>query len=104
MSKLKIVYWFDIPGQVVAREGRRSRRYRLSAKFSRAIERASYRVKKQGEDGLFDPWHSVPQSYDGELSLAAQGLVARLEREYDDQRLDHLVRGSGRETPVLSVV
>lgn len=46
MPQLKIVYWRDIPGQVVIREGRRNTRLRLSPRFSKAIERAAYRLKK----------------------------------------------------------
>ncbi len=95
MPQLKIVYWHDIPGQVVARQGRQNKRYRLSARFSDAIERASYRVKKQGKDALFDPWHSVDQDFEGNVYEQAQKLVDELERSYDDQVLDHLIRASG---------
>lgn len=95
MSQLKIVYWHDIPGQVVARKGRKNVRYRLSSRFSDAIERASYRVKKQGEDGLFAPWHSVDQAYSGDVIEQAQQLVQQLEHRYDDAVLDRLIRASG---------
>lgn len=95
MSQLKIVYWHDIPGQVVARQGRRNVRYRLSARFSDAIERASYRVKKQGADALFDPWHAVDQAFEGDVYAQAQTLVDELERTYDSLVLDRLVRASG---------
>jgi len=61
VAKLKIVYWNDIPGQIVVREGRRSTRIRLSPRFMKAIERASYRLKKQNKDAFFDPWHDVDQ-------------------------------------------
>ena len=52
MAKLKIVYWNDIPGQVVVREGRRSTRIRLSPRFMKAIARASSRLKKQNKDAF----------------------------------------------------
>ena len=95
MSQLKVMFWHDIPGQVVVRQGRRNVRYRLSTRFSHAIERASYRLKKQGEDGLFDPWHSVDQPFQGDVLKQAQKLVEELEYSYDDQVLDRLIRASG---------
>ena len=100
MPQLKTVFWLDIPGQVVARQGRRSQRFRLSPRFSRAIERASNRLRKQGDDPLFEPWHSVDEPFAGAVVESARALVARLERDYDDLRLDALVRNSGREPQV----
>jgi len=96
MAKLKIVYWHDIPGQVVVRQGRGNTRYRLSRRFAKAIERASYRVKKQGKDALFDPWHSVEQSFSGDVTQQAEALVKRLEIEYSDSVLDKLIRARGK--------
>lgn len=97
MSQLKIVYWFDIPGQVVARKGRKNIRLRLSSRFAAAIERASYRLKKQGKDALFEPWHSVEQTFSGEVSEQAELLVDRLENEYSDEVLERLIRASGND-------
>jgi hypothetical protein len=96
VSRLKIVYWHDIPGQVVARSGRRNVRYRLSSRFSNAIERAANRCKKRGEDALFDPWHSVDQLFAGDVIEQAQKLVDQLEYQYNDQVLDRLIHSSGK--------
>jgi hypothetical protein len=97
VAKLKIVYWNDIPGQVVVREGRRSTRIRLPARFMRAIERASYRLKKQGKDAFFDPWHDVDQPYDGNIREQAKILVRTLEQHYSEEVLDKLIRASGKD-------
>ncbi len=67
MAKLKIVYWPDIPGRVVVREGRRNTRIRLSPRFMKAIERASYRLKKHDKDALFEPWRDVDQPFTGDI-------------------------------------
>ena len=94
MAKLKIVYWRDIPGQVVYREGRRNTRLRLPARFSRAIERAAYRLKKQQQDALFEPWHDVAQPIDGDVRQQARQLVRRLEQQYTEDVLETLIRAS----------
>ncbi len=95
MAQLTIVYWRDIPGQVVIREGRRSTRLRLSPRFSRAIERAAYRLKKHDDNALFDPWHDVAQPFDGDVREQAQQLVRNLESQYTDEVLETLIRASG---------
>jgi hypothetical protein len=97
VAKLKIVYWNDIPGQVVVREGRRNTRLRLSARFMKAIERAAYRLKKQDKDAFFDPWHDVDQPYDGDVREQAKILVRRLEEQYSEAVLDKLIRARGKD-------
>jgi hypothetical protein len=95
VSKLKIVYWRDIPGQVVIREGRRSTRLRLPARFMKAIERAGYRLKKKQQDALFEPWHDVTHPFDGDIKEQAKQLVQQLEEQYTEEVLETLIRASG---------
>ncbi len=95
MAKLKIVYWRDIPGQVVIREGRRSTRIRLPGRFMKAIERAAYRLKKTQQDAWFEPWHDVSQPYNGDIKVEAKQLVHQLEQHYTHQVLETLIRASG---------
>ncbi len=95
MAKLKIVYWHDIPGQVVMRIGRRNERLRLSSKFAEAIDRASNRLKKQGKDALFDPWQVVDRAFQGNIHIQARLLVTQIEENYSNEILDRLIRSGG---------
>ena len=95
MAQLKIVYWRDIPGQVVIRRGGRSTRIRLPTRFMKAIERAGYRLRKKQQDALFEPWHDVTQPFDGDVSLQARQLVQQLEERYTEEVLETLIRASG---------
>jgi len=96
VAQLKIVYWRDIPGQVVIREGRRSTRLRLPGRFLQAIERAAYRLKKKQQDALFEPWHDVTQPLDGaDIRIQARRLVQQLESHYTEEVLETLIRASG---------
>jgi len=97
VAKLKIVYWNDIPGQVVIREGGRSTRLRLSPRFMNAIERATYRLKKKNKDAVFDPWHAVDQPFNGNIREQAKILVHQLEEQYSDAVLEKLMRASGKD-------
>lgn len=95
MAQLKIVYWRDIPGRVVIREGRRSTRLRLSMRFMKAIERACYRLKKTQQDAMFEPWHDVAQPFAGDVNEQAKQLVQQLEQHYTEDVLETLIRASG---------
>jgi len=97
VAKLKIVYWNDIPGQIVIREGGRSTRLRLSPRFMKAIERATYRLKKKDKNAVFDPWHAVDQPFKGDVREQAKILVIQLEEQYSEAILDILIRASGKD-------
>jgi hypothetical protein len=103
VAQIKIVYWRDIPGQVVIRQGRRSTRIRLSPRFWNAIERAGYRLKKKKQDALFEPWHDVAQPFNGDVEEQANMLVKQIEEHYTEEVLEKLIRASGvDETRVLN--
>ena len=95
MAQLKIVYWRDIPGRVVIRQGRRSTRLNLSPRFMHAIERAAYRLKKKEKDAMFEPWHDVDQPIDGDVQQQARSLLRHLEEHYTEDVLEKLIRASG---------
>ena len=95
MAQLKIVFWRDIPGQVVIREGRRSTRLRLPPRFSKAIERAAYRLKKKQQDALFEPWHDVAQPFQGDVKEQAEVLLRNLDEYYTEEVLETLIRANG---------
>ncbi len=79
------------------REGRRSTRIRLSPRFMKAIERATYRLKKKDKDAVFDPWHAVNQPFNGDIREQAKILVLQLEEQYSEAVLDKLMRASGKD-------
>jgi len=95
VAQLKIVYWRDIPGRVVIKQGRRSTRLRLSLRFMKAIERASYRLKKTQQDAMFEPWHDVAQPFAGDVTEQARQLVQHLEQHYTEEVLETIIRASG---------
>ena len=95
MAQLRVVYWRDIPGRVVVRQGRNSTRLNLSARFMHAIERAAYRLKKKQADAMFEPWRDVDQTVDGDVHQQAKTLVRQLEEQYTQEVLETLIKASG---------
>ena len=98
-TALTVVYWRDIPAQVVARAGGRGRTARraLPARFQEAIDRAAMRAGLAGSDDYLGQWRRgepIPAGRDPEAE--ADALALRLEAEFTDEVLDTLVAAGGR--------
>ena len=97
MAKLTIVYWRDIPAQVIAKEKRNAAKRVLSERFEKAIDRAAMRSGARDTDAYLAEWRRGDPAPCGEdLEAEADAAAARLEVEYDDDRLAALVASGGR--------
>jgi hypothetical protein len=97
MPKKTLIYWRDIPSQVIVQRGRKREKALLSARFQEAIDRAAMRAGKGSSDAYLSEWCRKPSSFesDTELSDLAAAEVARLEAEYSDELLLELIRNHG---------
>ena len=48
MAQLTVVYWRDIPAQVIVKAGRKNAKVQLTERFEKAIDRAAMRAKLDG--------------------------------------------------------
>jgi hypothetical protein len=98
MAKLTIVYWRDIPAQVIAKEKRNAAKRVLSERFEKAIDRAAMRSGARDTDAYLAEWRRGDASPCGDdLEAEAALVAARLEAEYSDHRLAALIVSGGRE-------
>jgi len=98
MARLTIVYWRDIPAQVIVKAGRQSAKRQLSARFETTIDRAAMRAKLRDSDSYLAEWRrAAPVACGDDLEAEAQAAADRLEAEYDDTRLRALIERGGRE-------
>lgn len=95
MAKLTIVYWRDIPAQVIAKQGRTSAKVPLDVRFEKAIDRAAMRARKIDADAYLNDWRREAASCGEDLEAAARETAQRLEREYPDERLEQIIRNKG---------
>ncbi len=96
MVQLTVIYWRDIPAQVVAKAGRRSAKIKLDERFERAIDSAAMRAGLAGTDEYLDHWRrSDPGARDGDPETEARAAADRLEEEFDDERLRGFVANGG---------
>ena len=50
MPEVTVVYWRDIPAQVIVGKGRRGSKIQLSERFEQAIDRAAMKCNLRGSD------------------------------------------------------
>jgi hypothetical protein len=98
LAQLVITYWRDIPAQVTAKEGRQSARRELSLRFTEAIDMAAMRSGAAGTDDYLAEWRrGAPEACENDLEAAAEAAAAKIEAEYDKDRLVRLAKNGGRE-------
>ena len=99
MAQLQIVYWRDIPAQVLVKAGRRNQAKReLSLRFTEAIDMAAMRSGAAQTDDYLAEWRrGDPTDVSDDLEAEADGAAARIEADYDKARLKALIDNQGRE-------
>ncbi len=95
MPKLTTVYWRDIPAQVIAKERRESAKIVLTERFAEAIDRAAMRAKMAGTDAYLEQWRREVANCGKDLQAVVDEAAAKLEQEFDDDRLETLVKNGG---------
>ncbi|ANB34473.1 hypothetical protein M2324_002050 [Rhodovulum sulfidophilum] len=96
MPELVIVYWRDIPAQVIVGRGRRAAKRVLPVRFEKAIDRCAMRVGAKDSDAYLAEWRrSEPVEREGDPTMLATAEAERIEAEYDAARLGKLIAASG---------
>ncbi|EBA17924.1 hypothetical protein RSK20926_19337 [Roseobacter sp. SK209-2-6] len=96
MADVTIVYWRDIPAQVIVGKGRRGAKRQLEERFEQAIDRAAMKVNAKDSDAYLAEWRKAdPYAVEGDASEIAESEAKRLEAEYDQSRLKILIANDG---------
>jgi uncharacterized short protein YbdD (DUF466 family) len=96
MPEVTIVYWRDIPAQVIVGKGRRGTKRQLHERFEQAIDRAAMKVGAQDTDAYLAEWRkAAPVEVPGTPEEVADMEAARLDAEYDRARLKALIDNDG---------
>ncbi|MFV0475784.1 MAG: virulence factor, partial [Pikeienuella sp.] len=85
-----------IPAQVIVGKGRRGAKKQLPERFEQAIDRAAMKVGAQDTDAYLAEWRKAePYQVDGEADAVAEAEAARLDTEYDRERIKALIANDG---------
>ena len=97
MAEITIVYWRDMPAQVIAGKGRRGVKIALPERFEQAIDRAAMKSGAAGTDDYLAEWRKAPPvTVEGSDQDAARAVADRIDAEYDQERLKTLIANGGR--------
>jgi hypothetical protein len=100
VASLIILYWRDIPSQVIVKAGRKAAKRELAERFIRAIDAAAMHAGAKSADAYLDDWRrGDPIPCGDDLESEAAAAAERLETEYDTHRLAILAKHGGRENP-----
>ena len=104
MAQITVLYWRDIPAQVIAEKGRGRKRenakIELHRRFALAIDEAAMRGGAESTDDYLADWRKgEPQDCSDELQTEAETLAAKLEAEYPSSVVKTLVENGGFTNP-----
>ena len=102
MAQIMILYWRDIPAQIVAEKGRGRKREQakieLHRRFALAIDEAAMRGGAESTDDYLADWRKgAPVECSDELEAEAKALADKLEADYPSSRVKVLVENGGSE-------
>ena len=98
MADRIIVYWRDIPAQVIIKQGRRAAKRELSLRFTVAIDMCAMRTGAGDSGDYLAEWRKAePTPVSDDLEAEADKAAADLEATYDRERLVALVKSGGKD-------
>ena len=97
MATLTVIWWRDIPAQVLARDGRRASKVVLHPRFQVAIDKAASRAGKRAYNDYIEEWRRTQQRCGEDIDREVAAEAERLEADYDKHRLAMLIQAGGVE-------
>lgn len=96
MPDVTVVFWRDIPAQVIVGKGRRGAKRQLAERFEQAIDRAAMKVGADDSDAYLAEWRKAPPyEVAGDPAEIVATEAERLEAEYDKERIKSLIANDG---------
>ena len=96
MPDVTIVYWRDMPAQVIVGKGRRGAKAALPERFEQAIDRAAMKTgAAQTDDYLSGFRKADAYAVEGDQDQIARDEAARIDAEYGTERLKTLIDNDG---------
>jgi hypothetical protein len=98
MAELVILYWRDIPSQIIVKKGREATKRILSNRFQEAIDIAAMRSQSHTSTDYLKEWHrGQPEECGNDINAEANSVLARVEFDYDEDRLASMTKSYGWE-------
>jgi len=98
MADLIVVYWRDIPAQVIVKKGRQNAKRELPLRFTEAIDMCAMRTYARDTDAYLAEWRKAdPVPVGEDLEAEADRAAAELDAAFPRERLVALVNAGGKD-------
>jgi hypothetical protein len=95
MAKLTVMYWRDIPSQVLAQQGRERHSVMLDPRFQEAIDSAAIFAGKTDAGAYMDHWRKEVTECSENLKEEAEKKAKELEEAFSQEQLRLLIKSKG---------
>lgn len=96
MPAVTIVYWRDMPAQVIVGKGRRGVKAPLPERFEQAIDRAAMKAGAKDDDAYLAGFRKAdPFEVEGDPQEVANAQAAAIDAAYDADKLKQLIANEG---------
>lgn len=95
MSKATIIYWRDIPTQIVLGSGRKAKKRPLADRFLVAVDKAAMASGASDTDAYLEAWRKEAVEIEGDDGAAIEALALELEGRYPGTKLAEIARNGG---------
>jgi len=97
MAERIIIYWRDIPAQIIVRRGRATAKRALPERFIQAIDRCAMSVGARDSEAYLAEWRkAAPEPCGDDLEAEAEAALAAILATFEDRCLAALVANKGR--------
>ena len=94
---LTVIWWRDIPAQIIAKDRREAHKVVLHSRFQVAIDRAAMKAGLKAASDYIGEWRREARACGDDLEAAANEEATRLEAHYTKPVIDRLVSTGGRD-------
>ena len=92
---LTVIWWRDIPAQVIAKDRRQAHKVVLHPRFQIAIDKAAMKAGKKTANDYVEEWRREGRPCGDDLEAEATGEASRLEAAYTKDVLARIVAAGG---------
>ena len=97
-ATLTVIWWRDIPAQVIARDSRRASKIVLHPRFQVAIDKAAVKAGLRAMDDYIAEWRKTQRACGDDLEAESAAEAARLETAFGKVELAALIAAGGAAT------
>jgi hypothetical protein len=98
MAKSIILYWRDIPSQIIVKKGKETAKRMLSNRFQKAIDIAAMRSQSHTSNDYLAEWHrGRPKECGNDINTEADVALSLVEFDYNEERLTAITKLNGWE-------